>query len=175
MSEPNAPDPAHTTLVVERLTACQGQLFAYIYSLTADADGARDILQETNRLLWRKADDYDAGREFLPWAMTHAFNQVRAARTRSKRERLVFQDDATLERITEDTVEHGEGDHRATALEECLQQLSAKQRALVERFYDRGETMAEIAASQAGRENTVAVTLHRIRQSLAECIRIKTT
>ena len=55
--------------------------------------------------------------------------------------------------------------------------MPAKQRSLLERFYDRGETVVEIAASTKRRENTVAVALHRIRQSLAECIRgkLKTT
>ena len=176
MSEPktNDSDPAHTALVVERLTAVQGRLFAYIYSLTADADGARDVLQETNRMLWRKAADYDAAKDFLPWAMTHAFNQVRAARSRAKRERLVFKEDATLDAISESAEQRQAGD-REVALEECLAGLTAKQRGLVERFYDKGESMAEIAAETKRRENTVAVTLHRIRRALAECIKGKLT
>ena len=177
MSDPDTTNPEHTTIVVERMTACQGQLFAYIYSLTADADGARDVLQETNRILWKKAGDYDAGREFLPWAMAHAFNQVRAARSKSKRERLVFGHDETIEQISPHAAEHASagGGDRAIALEECLRKLTPKQRSLIERFYDRGETMAEIAESQERRENTVAVALHRLRQNLAECIRMRTT
>ena len=109
--------------------------------------------------------------------MAHAFNQVRAARSKRGRERLVFQSDETLNQLSEHASHHsnsGAGD-RAIALEECLQRLNAKQRALIERFYDRGETMAEIAASQDRRENTVAVALHRLRQNLADCIRLKTT
>ena len=81
--EPDRGDAEHTALVVERLTEIQGRLFAYIYSLLADAEAARDVLQETNRLLWRRAGNYDAARDFLPWAMTHAFNQVRAARSKA--------------------------------------------------------------------------------------------
>ena len=167
--EPEPTDPHHTTLVVERLTACQGQLFAYIYSLTADADSARDVLQETNRLLWRRMGDYDATREFLPWAMAHAFNQVRAARTKHQRERLVFQEGDTLDRLSDDAAENAAaaGGDRAIALEECLQKLTTKQRALIEQFYGRGESLAEIAAADNRRENTIAVALHRLRQNLA--------
>ena len=62
---------------------------------TADPELAKDVLQETNRLLWRRAPDYDPRREFLPWAFAHAFNQVRAARKRLRRERLVFHQDDT--------------------------------------------------------------------------------
>ena len=43
-SEPDPTDTDHTSLVVEHLTACQGRLFAYIYSLTADPNSARDVL-----------------------------------------------------------------------------------------------------------------------------------
>lgn len=118
-SEPDQTDPEHTAVVVGRLTACQGQLFAYIYSLTADADGPGIFCRRGNRLLWRKADDYDPARNFLPWAMAHAFNQVRAARSKQKRERLVFRADATLVQLSEHAVEGAasSADERAIALQ----------------------------------------------------------
>ena len=166
-----SPDPERIAVVVEQLTECQGRLFAYIYSLTADPEMARDVLQETNRVLWRKAEQFDTRREFLPWALTHAFNQVRAARSKSSRDRLIFREGETLEALSEESgSEPWRGGERAAALEECLLKLTEKQRALVERYYDRGEPLSEIAASLKRRENTVAVTLHRIRQRLAECI-----
>ena len=42
-------DERRAATVVEKLTACQERLFAYIYSVTGDADLAKDLLQETNR------------------------------------------------------------------------------------------------------------------------------
>ncbi|MEZ5299944.1 MAG: sigma-70 family RNA polymerase sigma factor [Verrucomicrobiales bacterium] len=169
------PDDA-TALFVERLTACQGQLFAYIYALTADAEMAKDALQEANRQLWRKAGDYDPDREFLPWAKAFAFNQVRAARTKRGRERLVFREDETIHAIADGFAAEAHqpesgGSDRAAALEVCLGKLGGDARAAIDRYYGRGEEVAAIAESLGRRANTVAVMLHRARIALAGCIR----
>ncbi len=40
-------------------TSHQGRLFAYVLSLVGDADQARDVMQETNTVLWQKSADFD--------------------------------------------------------------------------------------------------------------------
>ena len=162
-------------LVVRQLTECQSELYAYIYSLVVNADAAWDILQDANRTLWRKADEYDPDLDFLPWARAHAFNQVRTARKKYQRERLVFKESATLNELAEhwhDRPLNPPGD-RTIALERCLEQLPKRSRSIVDQFYSAGKSLAEIAASENRRENTIAVTLHRIRQTLADCIRAR--
>ena len=183
------PSPRHckeerqAALVVEKLTECQGKLFAYIYSVTADADLAKDILQETNRQLWQRTKEYDPGRDFLPWAITHAYNQVRTFRARKKRDRLVFEEEETLIAVTERYSERegragsdptGSG-ARELALEACMKRLSDNHRSLIDRFYHRGESHEEIAAGMKRRANTIAVMIHRIRRTLADCINRKLT
>lgn len=171
-----ASDEEATALFVERLTACQGRLFAFVYALTADPEIAKDTLQQTNRMLWKHADEYDAGREFFPWAKAFAFNQVRAARSRHRRERLVFREEATLRAIAdrfaaeEEQAVRGDTD-RLAALEACLEKLAPGAREAVDRYYQRGEEVREIARSLGRRANTVAVMLHRTRLALADCIR----
>ena len=54
---------------------------------TADVD---DVLQETSVVLWREFDTFEPGSSFWAWASRVAFNQVRAWRSRQRRERLVF-------------------------------------------------------------------------------------
>ena len=160
---------------VQLLTTFQGQLFAYIYTLTANPEQARDILQETNRQLWRSANKFDHSREFLPWAKTFAFNQIRTDRKRRKRDRLVFHQQQTLNQLSDQIARQPSQPPTAaiTALEECLKQLPEKHRQLVTNVYEHERSLAEIAASTQRRENTVAVTLHRIRQALSNCIRAK--
>ena len=162
----------HSDLVVEKLTECQGRLFAYIYSLTANSNDAWDLLQETNRILWRKADDYDSSREFLPWAMTHAYNQVRTARKKGQRDRLVFQDESTLTQIADQWSENLQRDPapRMLALEMCLARLENSQRQLIHRFYSDGKTISQLASEDGKNKNAIVVALHRIRQKLADCI-----
>src|SRR5438105_2080291 len=67
---------------VQRLTAAQSHLYAFICSLLGSTREAPDVLQETNVLLWQRAADYDADREFLPWAYALARYQVMTHRKR---------------------------------------------------------------------------------------------
>ncbi len=159
---------------VELLTAHQSRLYAYIYSLVGEVESSKDTLQETNRVLWRKAEEFDHSRPFLPWALTFARFQVRASRSRMARERLCFRDDASLQVASDEAgaklVEPGPGE-RELALEACLGKLGGDQREMVGKFYREGMSTAEIGAALGRRPNTIAVALHRIRAALGNCIR----
>src|SRR3954462_10245283 len=78
---------------VRRLTGAQSHLYAFICSLMGGTQAARDVLQETNLILWARAADYDPARDFLTWAYTFARHQVLAHRKRLSRDRLVLDDD----------------------------------------------------------------------------------
>src|SRR5688572_14087827 len=93
--------PEQLSQFVERLTAAQSALYGSIHALLAGATDAADVLQETNRVLWRKATTYDLARPFLPWALTVARFEVLAHRKRQSRDRLIFDDDL-LGRIAEE-------------------------------------------------------------------------
>ena len=161
-----------TDTYVEMFTAAQAQLYNYIYSLTGRVDQAKDILQETNRKLWQLRDEFEHSREFLPWSCTVAYNQVRAARSKTKRERLVFQDDDVVHALANEQVSwSGRSDERETALEQCLGSLSEKQRKIVSKYYKDGFTMEEVGSSLQRSAGAIAVSLHRIRLVLADCIR----
>lgn len=161
-----------TGVYVEMLMAAHNKLYSYIYSLTGKTDQAEDILQETNRKLWQLKDEYDHSREFLPWAYTVAYNQVRAARTKIKRERLVFQDEEVLLAIANEQISWSrQVDERASALEKCLGRLSDKHKSIVRKYYTDGYTMEEVGKTVQRSAGSVAVALHRIRMALSECIR----
>ena len=87
----------------------------------------------------------------------------------------MFESDEALQAVTERYSERenqeapGPGE-RQIALEACMNKLTETQRSLLDLFYQRGESHEEIARREKRRANTIAVTLHRIRQSLAECI-----
>ncbi|MCI0536951.1 MAG: sigma-70 family RNA polymerase sigma factor [Verrucomicrobiales bacterium] len=156
---------------VERLTAAQGALHACIYTLMAGAPDAADVLQETNRVLWRKAAEYDPARPFLPWAYRVSHFQVLAHRQRVARERLVF-DEELVGRLAEEFAgQSTAGERELRALEECLQKLPPAHRELVDARYQRGESVNDIAARRGRPANAVSALLYRIRNALAECIR----
>lgn len=159
---------------VQQLTSCQNRLYAYIYSLIGNAENAWDVLQETNTVLWGKADEYDPQRPFLPWALRVALNQVRAARTRLGRDRLVFHEQKTLEALTSEWLGDAAGGAPSDveiAMDGCLKSLPTRHRDVIERYYKHGESLRTIAETLSRTANAVAVMLHRIRRALAECIR----
>jgi len=153
------------------LTANQSRIYAFVFALVAEPHLAHDVFQETNRVLWEEAQSFDPQRDFLPWAFAIARNQVRAARQRSHRDRLHFDEDI-VDRIADKMSARAENlDDRQVALAECLQRLPEHQRQLMQRRYASGESLQDIATSQSRSANVVAVTLFRVRQLLADCIR----
>ncbi|OGG51741.1 MAG: hypothetical protein A3F84_07605 [Candidatus Handelsmanbacteria bacterium RIFCSPLOWO2_12_FULL_64_10] len=148
-----------------RLTEVQSRLWAFVYSLLADADLARDVFQETNRVLWEKRAEYDPSRDFAPWAFGVAKMQVRAARQKLARERLVFDGD-----VVDRLAETARQDDRQAALAHCLEKLPEAQRELVRRRYSARESIEQIARALDRTANAVAVSIFRLRRALAECI-----
>lgn len=158
--------PEQMSQFVERLTAAQSALYGSIHTLLAGSPDAADVLQEANRVLWRKAATYDVARPFLPWALTVARFEVLAHRKRLSRDRLVF-DDELLGQIAAEYERQSARGGALHALEHCLQKLPPAQRELVEQRYLRGESVHDIAARQGRAANAVSALLYRIRSLLA--------
>ncbi len=165
----NSADPEQSARFVELLTGLQSRLYAYLCTLLAGADAARDVLQETNVVLWKKAAEYDAARPFEPWAFRFAHFQALAWRKRQSRDRLVF-DETTLDLLAADFPAAHSAESELRALEECIGKLPDKQRALVERRYQRGDAVNAIAADERKPPNVIAAFLYRARKALAECV-----
>lgn len=74
----NFHDPEQSARFVVLLTGLQSRICAYLCTLLARAEDARDVLQETDLVLWKKAADYDPARPFEPWAFRFAHWQALA-------------------------------------------------------------------------------------------------
>ena len=81
-------------------------------------------------------------------------------------------DDELVGRLA-DEAEAAEQRHEAQreALETCLQKLSEAQRALVLGAYAKGTRIDELAAQRGQTAMSLYKLLHRIRQTLLECVR----
>ena len=62
------------------LTQSQQRLFGLLFKRLADREQAREVLQRTNLVLCRKAENYELGTNFKAWAMTVANYEVMAYR-----------------------------------------------------------------------------------------------
>jgi len=72
------------------LTQVQQRLFGFLFKRLADREQAREVLQRTNLVLCRKAEQYQTGMNFKAWAMSVANFEVMAFRKTQVRERLFF-------------------------------------------------------------------------------------
>jgi RNA polymerase sigma-70 factor, ECF subfamily len=155
---------------VTLLTSSQVSLYACILALLPDRAAARDVLQETNLTLWRKAVDFEEGTNFLGWAARIAHYHVLNHRRKRGRDRLVF-DDSLFEQLAERQVARVESfDRREGALRGCLEKLPPDQRALIERRYAPGGSVQALAAAAGKSVGAISQTLYRIREALLNCI-----
>jgi RNA polymerase sigma-70 factor, ECF subfamily len=148
----------------------QRTVLLYLTSLLPTQTDVDDVFQETSLVLWREFSGFQVGTNFGAWACTIAFNQVRAWRSRQKRETLVFSD-AFLQSISDEMVNNGDHlEERLKALEACIDFLPAHHRELVRHRYDDGNSIDSIAQQAQRTPDAVYRMLSRIRETLHDCV-----
>lgn len=162
--------PEKTEHFVQQLATHQNRLHGYVFSLLGDHTRTADVLQETNIVLWRKIDEFELDKPFLPWAFAIARFQVLAHLRDQKRDRLLL--DAELAEAVSAEAERQAGhlEELRHALRPCLATLTAGNRDLVERRYFRAMSIADIARDVDRTVSAVKVALLRSRRHLSECI-----
>lgn len=155
---------------VQLLTEAQRNVHAFIFSLCHHSASAKDILQETNLTLWRKAEDFTEGTDFTAWACRTAYYHVLNYRRRQSREHLVL-DEEVLDYLAErQEIRAESGDRRLEALQLCLTKLPDSQRDLLEQRYAPGASVQAMAVTIGKSEGALSQALFRIRAVLQQCI-----
>ena len=152
------------------LTQVQQRLFGFLFKRLADREQAREVLQRTNLVLCRKADNYEPGTNFKAWAMTVANYEVMAYRKTQVRERLVFTDEVVALLGPDDDGRSSAQSDRVAHLSHCLKGMSSKNRELLDWRYQGERTMDKIAEDVGSTIGAVKVKLHRLRRQLLGCI-----
>ncbi len=162
--------PQSTGDFVQLMINCQSRLYAFVLTLVHDPEHANEVLQESNIVLWQKADQFEVGTNFIAWAFKIARYQVMALRQRLARDRHVF-DDETLAKVADlFETQADDLDGRMSALSHCLKDLPDKSRDLIDQRYKDGMSVKVISEKLGRKANQVAVQLHRLRQTLMQCI-----
>lgn len=155
---------------VQLLTAHQRDLYAYINTLLAGDIAASDVLQDTNLDLWKRLDDYDFNRAFLPWAYGFAYQRVLAYRKTRSRSRLIFSD-SVMQVISDAYISDPiSADARIAALQNCLDKLELSQSQLIRDRYASRLTVQTLAARLGSTASQLSARLYRIRRTLAKCV-----
>lgn len=155
---------------VRQLTENQPRLYGYVYSLIGEHSRAADVVQETNLVLWRKIDEFDPAKPFLPWAFAIARYQVLANVRDSNRDRLLL-DENLVEKLSHLVEEQAEQfDLVRSALRPCLQSLTESNRELIQARYLKETPISELAGQLGRKAGAIKVALVRIRRQLASCV-----
>ncbi len=161
----------HSELVT-LMSASQTRLLAYVYSLTANRQSAEEIVQATNLVIWKKADSYVPGTNFIAWAFKIARFQVLEHRSRIGRDQLVYSQQL-VDELADSMVCFDADDtlaDRQAALGVCLAELPASRQELLWLRYRDALSLADVATRIGKSTNATNVLLHRLRQLLFDCI-----
>ncbi len=152
------------------MTQHQRRIFGYIYTLVPDRHDAEDILQETSVVICEKFEQFKPGTDFVAWACQVAYWEVRRARQKFARAKVVF-DQEVVDAVAQTAAETiAEVSARHEALAGCLQKLHARDREMVLTRYEPGCGVEE-AAARSGRSLEAAYkALGRIRKLLHDCV-----
>lgn len=162
--------PNNTENLILLLTQHQEQLFRYIFSLVPCEADARDVLQETSVALFRKFDQYDATRPFLPWAYRFAYLQVQKHREKSARSPLLFSEDVIDLIANERAHIEPQLDERLRVLDACLGKLTPQDKELVTSRYALRQSAEEMMRRFDMSRRTLFRNLEMLRQRLHECV-----
>ena len=153
----------------------QELLRSYIITQLPGSPDVRDVLQEVNIVLWEKQKSFRPGTNFGAWACTVARYKVLEHRRKEARRSgfLVFNEE--LSGLLAAEIQEREPElleEQRWALEQCLAKLSPSNRRMLQARYDSSGGALERLAADTGRSNeSLRVTLCRIRSSVRRCIR----
>ncbi|HAY79553.1 MAG TPA: RNA polymerase subunit sigma-70 [Planctomycetaceae bacterium] len=164
------PDSDRSEQFVQQLTESQNRIYGYVYSLVGDHGQTGDVVQETNLVLWRKLDEFDVSKPFLPWALAIARFQVLAHLRDRKRDRCLLDPELVELLADESERQAGQFDAMRDALRLCLQTLPDPKRQLIEQRYFRSRSLNEMAASTNRTVGALKVAVLRVRRQLAGCV-----
>jgi RNA polymerase sigma-70 factor, ECF subfamily len=151
-------------------TASQPAVANFVHALVRDHDAARDVLQDTALVIFRRFEEYDGERPFVAWALGIARFQVMGLQRDAARCLVVF-DDEVLEKFTDSWAELAPTvSDRTVALESCIERLAAHARRLVQLRYFDDLDAEQISQRLGSKGASVRVTLQRIREQLRTCI-----
>tara|TARA_B110000908_G_scaffold7087_1_gene8827 strand:+ start:3949 stop:4506 length:558 start_codon:yes stop_codon:yes gene_type:complete len=176
-SKPVTPSALEDSAVAREISALIRELQPTLLEYTAGllggadgADGADDVVQETNLFLWEKRAEFEIGSDFRAWALKVAKFKVMAARRDRGRDRLVFSEEilSQIEAVAHDRVSGA--DRRMRALTQCLSRMRLQDRRLLEWKYVHHQSLTKLAEAAGLSSNAVHKKISRMRLALRQCI-----
>jgi RNA polymerase sigma-70 factor, ECF subfamily len=150
--------------LVRNLLQHRRVLEAMMAALVGDRAAAEDLTQEMAIVMTRKRESVDDDCPFLAWARRIAVNLVRDHRKRLARK--------SVARVFEETGASAWDEH-LEALRRCADLLPESDRALLQRRYERDDSVSRIADDLGMKRGAVDTTLYRLRRNLHDCVELR--
>jgi RNA polymerase sigma-70 factor, ECF subfamily len=146
------------------------RVFRFVTRLVGDATAAEDIVSEAFIDVWRQASRFEGRSAVSTWIMSIA--RFKALSVRRRRQ------DAELdEKVAETVADEGSTPEetvlemdRNTQLRECLKQLTAEHREIVDLVYYHDKSIEEVAVIINVPKNTVKTRMFYARKRLAQLL-----
>ncbi|MEW4562286.1 sigma-70 family RNA polymerase sigma factor [Bremerella sp. JC770] len=148
----------------------QERLRGYVYTLVAHWNDAEEVFQRTSLCLWRKWEQFDQERDFLPWAFGIARLEAKRFLSERSRQQKMLSDSA-MEALDVAIIENSEAmEERLAALEHCVKKLPNQQRSLLWNSYKKSASIEQVGELFGLSANAVYKRLRKIREQLHRCI-----
>ncbi len=151
----------------------RGQVFAFIHSLLSNRADAEDVLQKASLIMWRKFEQYDRTKAFLPWANGLARFEVLNFLRSSPGRKLQFDYELVSRLATLREAESADSTGRLEALSKCSESLKTDERELLEWVYKRDRRVLDFAIATGYAPQTVYNRLAAIKRKLERCIEFR--
>jgi RNA polymerase sigma-70 factor (ECF subfamily) len=162
---------ATSDALVRQILRHRKLLHGYLFAIVRDPHLTEDLFQDVSIVLVQKCSDLGDVRDFWALAREIARREALAALRKLGHARTVLSPEALdavdrgFEELSDRAAERQESLHR------CMAKLPDPWRRVVELRYWMNLSVSEVASRLAKTENTISVTLNRIRLQLADCVR----
>lgn len=163
-------DPSRTEVFIALFAAHERRIYRYILTLLPDDAAAQDVLQEAALSLWQKWSEYREDQPFMAWASQFARYKVLNYYKRSSRYPALLGHDVVNLLAEEQTAKEDWFGDQLKALAGCLQNLTDRERRLIEARYHHETTIAEMAEQWGQPADSLYKALYRMRKKLMRCV-----
>ncbi|VAX38339.1 hypothetical protein MNBD_PLANCTO02-2717 [hydrothermal vent metagenome] len=156
---------------IELFTGHSLRIFRFVRSLSVSQVDAEEVYQNVCSVLWVKFPKFQSGTSFWGWSCKIAQFEVLAYRRRQRKQPITFSDEF-YQTVAESASKLPTLlDRQLEALSYCFAKLSDHQKELIELRYKEEFSVEQLAVSEERSHNAIYKSLHRIHQSLHDCIR----
>jgi len=154
---------------------CRHNVFIYRFVLRflSDEASAEDVVSDVFLAVWRRAGRFEGRSQVSTWLLAIARNKALSLMRARTTEPLNEEIAETVEDLSDDPEASLQKEQRRAILQECLTQLSAVHREIVDLVYYHGKKIEEAATILGVPLNTVKTRMFYARKRIGELIAAK--